>query len=135
MSLETNKQVARRFVEEVFVKGSDAAVDELVAEDFTPHSWGKMPPGREPLKQAQKRVHQGLTNVSMTIEDVIAEGDKVAIRLTAKGTHSGDFMGMKASGKSYAISETHIFRIANGKVTEHWRDADMMAMMSQLKDG
>lgn len=132
MSLESNKDLVRRFIAEVFVKGSDQAVDELVAEDFVPHSWGKMPPGREPLKQAQKRVHQGLTGASMTIEDMIAEGDKVAVRLTAKGTHTGDFMGMPGSGKSYTISEIHIFRVRDGQVAEHWRDADMLGMMQQL---
>ena len=68
----------------------------------------------------------------MTIEDVIAEGDKVVVRLTSHGRHAGEFMGMPASGKEYDISEIHIFRIADGKVAEHWRDADMLGMMRQL---
>ena len=135
MSTEANKAVARRFIQEVFVQGSGEAVDEIVSQDFVPHSWGAMPPGRESLKQAQKRVSQGLSDVSMTIEDMIAEGDKVAVRLTARGTHRGEFMGMKPTGKSYQISETHIVRIANGQVAEHWRDADMMGMMKQLEGG
>ena len=132
MSIETNKALARRFIQDVMVKGSGAAVDEIVADDFTPRSWGKMPPGKDSLKQAQQRVLKGLSDVSMTIEDVIAEGDKVVVRLTAKGTHTGEFMGMKPSGKSYSISEIHILRIADGKVAEHWRDADMLGMMKQL---
>ena len=132
MSLNDNKAVARRFIEEVFVKGNAGAVDELAAEDFTPHSWQSVEPGRESLKKAIKRVFAGLSDVSMKIEDVIAEGDKVAVRLTSHAVHDGEFMGIPASGKSYTISETHIFRIEDGKVAEHWRDADMLGLMTQL---
>ena len=132
MTLEDNKDIARRFIQRVFVEADPAAVDELASEDFTPHSWGDMPPGRESLKAAQQRVTQGLADARMTIEDVIAEGDRVAVRLVSHGRHEGQFMGMPASGKQYSISETHIFRIADGKVAEHWRDADMLGLMRQL---
>ena len=131
-NVDQNKDIARRFIQEVFVEADPAAVDQLATEDFTPHSWGEMPPGRDSLKAAQQRVSQGLADVSMRIEDVIAEGDKVAVRLTAHGRHDGDFMGMPGSGKEYTISEIHIFRIANGQVAEHWRDADMLGQMRQL---
>jgi steroid delta-isomerase-like uncharacterized protein len=132
MSTEQNKVVVRRFIDEAFVKGNPDAVDKLVTHDFTPHSWGKMPSGIDPLKQAIRRVHGGLTDVGFKIEDMIAEDDKVAVRVTAHGKHSGEFMGMPASGKAYTISETHIFHIRDGKVAEHWRDADMLGMMQQL---
>jgi steroid delta-isomerase-like uncharacterized protein len=132
MSIEQNKDIARRFIQEVFVKADPSAVDELATEDFTPHSWGEMPPGRDSLKAAQQRVMQGLSDASMTVDDVIAEGDKVVVRLTSHGRHDGEFMGMPASGREYSISEIHIFRIADGKVAEHWRDADMLGMMQQL---
>ena len=131
--MERNKQVARDFIQQVFVEGDEAAVDRLVAVDFQPHSWGRMAPGREALKQAQRRVHEGLSDTKMVIEDVIAEGDKVVVRLTASGKHSGDFMGMKASGKTYSIPEIHILRLRDGKVAEHWREADMLGMMKQLQ--
>ena len=127
-----NKQIVRRFIEEVFVKRDERAVGELTDPEFTPHSWPGVKPGTESLKQAMKRVSAGLEDVSMTIEDMIAEGEKVAVRLTAHATHRGEFMGMPPSGKSYTISETHIFRVRNGKVVEHWRDADMLGMMRQL---
>lgn len=132
MSAEDNKAVARRFIDEVFVEGRVDAVDELAAADFVPHSWPSVKPGVESLKQAVKRVSAGLSGVSMKIEDMIAEGDKVAVRLTAHGKHAGDFMGLPATGKEYTISETHIFRVRDGKVTEHWRDADMLGLMRQL---
>lgn len=132
MTIEENKAVVRRFIDEVFVAQDEDAVDELVAEDFTPHSWGEMPPGREALKQAQRRVSAGLADAAMRIEDMIAEDDRVAVRLTSSGRHAGEFMGMPASDKTYSISETHIFRLRDGKIVEHWRDADMMGMLQQL---
>ena len=132
MGLHESKVLIRRFIDEIFVKGNADAVDKLVTSDFTPHSWGRMPPGIEPLKEAIKRVHAGLSDVSMKIEDVIAEEDKVAVRLTARGRHTGEFMGLSPSGKDYTISETHIFHLRDGKISEHWRDADMLGLMRQL---
>jgi len=132
MGTEQNKVLVRRFIDEVFVKGNPDSADKLVTPDFTPHSWGKMPPGVEPLKQAIRHVHAGLADVSFKIEDIIAEEDKVAVRVTARAKHTGDFMGLPASGKQYTISETHIFHVRDGKVAEHWRDADMLGLMRQL---
>lgn len=132
MSIEENKVVVRRFIDEIFVRGNAEAVDKLVTPDFTPHSWGKMPPGIEPFKQAIRHVHAGLSDVSMKIDDVVAEGDKVAVRLTAHATHRGEFMGLPASGNAYTISETHIFHLRDRKVAEHWRDADMLGLMRQI---
>ncbi len=132
MTLEENRAIVRRFIDEIFVRGDPGAIDELVAPDFTPHSWGNMPSGREALKAAQTRVSAGRADASMTIDDVIAEGDKVAVRLTSRARHAGEFMGLPATGKSYTVSETHIFRIKDGRVVEHWRDIDMLSLMHQL---
>ena len=132
MTLEQNKAIAKRFVQEVFVEADERAADELTAPNFVPHSWPGVEPGVEGLKQAQRRVSAGLEDARMTIEDVIAEGDKVVVRLTSHGRHAGEFMGMPPSGKTYDISEIHIFRIADGQVIEHWRDADMLGMLRQL---
>ena len=132
MGVHESKVLVRRFIDDIFVKGNADAVDKLVTSDFTPHSWGRMPPGIEPLKDAIKRVHAGLSHVSMKIEDVIAEEDKVAVRLTARGRHTGEFMGLPPSGNDYTISETHIFHLRDGKISEHWRDADMLGLMRQL---
>lgn len=133
MTLEHNKQIARRFIDEVFVHQDPAAVDELAADDFTPHTFGPMPPGREPLKQAMARAGAGVSDPVFTIEDVIAEGDRVAVRLTTSATHSGTFMGIPPSGTRYTIPEIHIFRIRDGQVAEHWHEFDKLALMRQLK--
>jgi steroid delta-isomerase-like uncharacterized protein len=132
MSTEQNKVAVRRFIDEVFVKGNADGVDKLVTHDFTPHSWGKMPSGVEPLKQAIRQVHAGLADVSFKIEDMIAEDDKVAVRVTAHARHKGEFMGIPASGREYTISEMHIFHMRDGKVAEHWLDADMLGLMRQI---
>ena len=132
MGTEEHKVTVRRFIEEIFVKGNVDAVDKLVTHDFVPHSGPSVAPGTDSLKQAVKRVFAGLTGVSMKIEDMISQDDKVAVRLTAHATHNGDFMGLPATGKEYTISETHIFHMRDGKVAEHWRDADMLGLMRQL---
>ena len=68
----------------------------------------------------------------MTIEDVIAEGDRVAVRLTSSAVQNGPFMGPPPSGARYSIPEIHIFRIRDGQVAEHWREMDSMNLMRQL---
>jgi steroid delta-isomerase-like uncharacterized protein len=132
MSTEANKAVVRRFVDEVFVAGRMDAVDELVAADFVPHSWPGTGPGPDELKRAMTRVFAGLSEVSMTIEDMIAEDDCVAVRLTAHAVQSGEFMGMPPSGKPYTIPEIHVFRVRDGRIAEHWGQADLLGMMRQL---
>ncbi|HEX5450790.1 MAG TPA: ester cyclase [Candidatus Limnocylindrales bacterium] len=130
--LERSKAVARAFVERVFANGEADALDELATEDFTPRTYGAMPPGREPMKVATQRVGQAIADATFEIEDVIAEGDRVAIRLIASGRHVGPFMGLPASGRRYRIQEIHIFRIRDGQVAEHWHEFDKMSLMQQL---
>ena len=75
---------------------------------------------KDDLKAAIDRVSKGLADPEFTIDDVITEGDRVAVRLTSAATQVGEFMGMAPTGKRYSISEIHIFRVRDGKVTEHW---------------
>jgi steroid delta-isomerase-like uncharacterized protein len=130
--LERNKAVVRRFIDEIFLGGNFDSVDELLTEDFLPHTWGSMQPGRDGLKEAIQRVQAGISDERMQIHDIIAEGDRVAVRLTSSATHTGDFMGMPATGRRYEIGEIHIFRLDDGRVAEHWHQADFMGMMKQL---
>jgi steroid delta-isomerase-like uncharacterized protein len=131
MTTDDNKALVRQFIERVFERGEMAAVDELVAADFVPHTY----PGttdREGLKRAMERVSQGLSDTRFTIEDVVAEGDLVAVRLTSGATQVGEFMGMRPTGKRYEIEEIHIFRVADGRISEHWHQFDQLGMMRQL---
>lgn len=131
-TLEENKRIVRRFIEEIFLRRDFAAVAELLTEDFTPHTWGPMRPGRDGLKEAITRVSTGISDARMTIDDVIAEGDRVAVRVTSSAVQTGEFMGMPPSGKRYEIGEIHIFRLRDGRVAEHWHQADFLGMMRQL---
>jgi steroid delta-isomerase-like uncharacterized protein len=132
VSLDENKAIVRRFVDEIFVQGRRETIDELLADDFVPHTWPSTGHPKDDLKNATERAHGALTNPRFTIDDMIAEGDRVAVRLTTGATQTGSFMGMPPSGKSYEISEIHIFRLRNGKVIEHWHQFDQMGMMKQL---
>ena len=129
---ERNKDVVRRFVAEVFVAGNAEAVDELVAGDFVPPSWPSTGDPRGDLKRSIERVGAGLADVVFTIEDLVAEDDRVAARLTTSATQVGEFIGMPPSHRRYTIEEIHIFRIHDGQVVEHWHQFDRMSLMQQL---
>lgn len=132
MGVDANKAVVRRFIERVFQDGDVAAVDELVAEDFVPHTWPSTGDGRGDLKRAMERVSKGLADAVFTIDDTIAEGDRVAVRLTASATQTGEFMGLPASGKRYTIAEIHVFRVRDGAIVEHWHQFDQLGLLRQL---
>jgi steroid delta-isomerase-like uncharacterized protein len=132
MTTKQNKTLVRRFIEEIFVAGRVEAVDELVSEDFVAHTWGSAGAGSDDLKRAIERVSKGLADAQFTIEDLIAEEDRVAVRLTATARQVGVFMGLPASGRTYSIGEIHIFRVRDGKVSDHWHQFDALGMMRQL---
>jgi len=131
MSTDENKAVVRRFVDEIFDQGNVAAVDELVADSFVPHTWPSVT-GKEDFKQTVVRMAKAVKDPHHTIDDMVAEGDKVSVRLTSHAVQTGDVMGVKAAGKEYTIAEQHIFRVVDGKVVEHWHVADMLGMMQQI---
>jgi len=130
---EFNKERVREIIERIFVHQEDAAIDELIAEDFTPHTFGPMPPGREGLRQGMRRAGAGISDPEFTIHELIAEGDRVAARLTTSARHTGPFMGIEPSGRRYSIDEIHIFRLRDGQLVEHWHEFDKAALMAQLK--
>jgi steroid delta-isomerase-like uncharacterized protein len=130
MSVEENKALVRRFIKEIFEEGRLEAVDALCADDFIGHAWGNA--DKDGLRAAMARVAQGLADAKFRIEDEIGEGNLVAVRLTASARQVGEFMGMPASGRSYEIGEIHIFRVRDGRVSEHWHQFDSAGLMKQL---
>jgi steroid delta-isomerase-like uncharacterized protein len=134
-TMQDNKATVRRFIDQVFAAGNADAVDELLADDFVAHTYGPMKPGREGMKAAITRVAAGLSDVVMTIEDMVAEGDRVAVRLTSAATQTGPFMGIPPSGRRYEIEEIHWFRLRDGRIAEHWHQADFLGMRRQLGAG
>ena len=133
MSAEQNKTLVRRFVDEVQSGGNIDTIDELCSPEFVNHS---APPGVpsncEGLKQLTAMFRQAFPDSYFTVEDMIAEGDKVATRKTFHGTHEGEFMGIPPTGRPVSIGLIDIVRIAGGRVVEHWSIGDNLGMMQQL---
>ena len=134
MSTEKNKTIARRINEEIFNQGNIDLADEIFAPDYIEHApWPPdFPTGIPGLKLFVSTIRAAFPDFHYTIEDELAEGDKVAYRLTASGTQSGDFLGMPATGKHATWGEMHIATMQNGKLTEHWVNLDQMGMLQQL---
>lgn len=133
MGTQENKASGRRFVEEVMNKGNVAVVDELSGANFVDHSLPPgVPAGNEGFKGFVAMYRAAFPDLHYTIDDEIAEGDRVVQRTTANGTMKGDFQGMPASGKSATWQEIHITRFADGKVVEHWGVVDQLSMLQQL---
>jgi steroid delta-isomerase-like uncharacterized protein len=132
MNTDENKRLVKRFVDEVFGQGQLESIDELVAPDFVSHTFGFTDDGRNKLRAATERVHATLTDVDFAVEDLIAEDDRVAALLTAGATVVDEFMGVPAAGKSYSIGEIHWFRLADGRIVEHWHQHDGLGLMKQL---
>ena len=128
----TNKRLVQRFVDEVLAAGRVETIDELVAPDFVSHTWDMTDAGRDKLKDTTPQMHPRLTDVPMTVEDLVAEGDQVVARLTSTATPTGDFMGVPAAGKRYTIGEIHWFRLRDGQLVEHWHQIDGLGLMRQL---
>lgn len=132
-TLEAKKELVRQIIDRIFVHQEDAAIDELVSEDFVPRTFGPMPRGREGLREGMRRAAAGVSDAEFTIHDLIGEGDRVAARLTTSARHTGPFMGIEPTGKRYSIDEIHIFRIRDGQLVEHWHAFDRANLMAQLK--
>jgi steroid delta-isomerase-like uncharacterized protein len=132
VSLDDNKALVRRFIDEIFVQGRPESVDALLSDDFVGHTWPSTGHPKDDLKAAIARTSKGLSDPRFIVDDLIGEGDRVVARLTAEATQTGEIMGMPASGKRYSIGEIHIFRLRDGKVSEHWHQFDQMGMMRQL---
>jgi len=121
-------------MEEVFDRGNISLIDELFAPDFVEHE--ELPPGipggSEGVKQLSTMFRSAFPDFKATIDDMIAEGDKVVVRGTWSGTHEGEFMGIPPTGKRVSFGVIDIVRIEGGKFVEHWGQMDNMGLMQQL---
>jgi steroid delta-isomerase-like uncharacterized protein len=133
MSIEESKAIVRFWMEECYNQGNLAVADELVAPDYVNHSapLGQAP-GLEGEKQYAAMIRSAYPDFCMTIEDQIAEGDKVVTRYTGRGTHQGEFMGIPPTGKQITVTGIHIHRIAEGRVMEGWSEFDQLGGLQQL---
>ena len=133
MQTEENKALMHRFYEEIS-NGNLAVVDELIAADVVEHSpfVPGQAPGRQGTKELFTMIRAAFPDLRITVEDMVAEGDKVATRGTMSGTHKGEFMGIAPTGKQVTVGMIEILRIAGGKMVEHWHVVDSLGMMQQL---
>ena len=129
-----NKAKMRRIPEEMFNRGNLAVADEVIAADYVEHVpvFPGLPTGLDGLKQFVMALRAAFPDFHYTVEDEIAEGDRVVQRVTAEGTMRGAFAGMPPTGKRATWTEIHISRCADGKLVEHWANLDQLGMLQQL---
>jgi steroid delta-isomerase-like uncharacterized protein len=132
MSIEENKSIVRRFFEKGPSKGDLSAANELLAPDFTLHVPLPCSPGVQGINDVISACRAAFEHLNVTVEDMIAEEDRVAARFTARGIHKGSFMGLPPTGKPIAMTGMEIFRIENGKIAELWGEANLLGLMQQL---
>jgi steroid delta-isomerase-like uncharacterized protein len=129
-----NKELIQRYFEEAWNKGNLSVLDEIVAADYVNHNpfAPGLPPGPEGLKPIFSGLRAAFPDLHYTIEEQIADGDRVVTRWGFRGTHEGELMGIPATGKQVNITGTQIERIVDGKIVEHWRQSDDLGMLQQL---
>jgi steroid delta-isomerase-like uncharacterized protein len=135
MSTEQNKALARRFIEEIWNQKNLALARELIAATYVFHTPGSppgLPPGPEGFHQFASAFLTAFPDVHTSIEDQLAEGDKVVTRWTSRGTNTGSLFGMPTTGKSATITGITIDRFAEGKIVESWDELDQLGMLQQL---
>ena len=132
MSVEDNKQLVRRYQEIYNSNQLDALTEVLSEKLLTPLILPGLPPGLEGAKAAHQIMLTGFPDYKTVIEDLIAEGDKVAVRIRMSGTHTGSFMGIPPTGKKVEFTGMYIARIENGMIVEHWGEEDGVSLMRQL---
>ena len=134
MSVEENKAISRRADEELFNRGNLDVADELFAPNFVHHDpvSGEDWHGPESVKQYAAMMSAAFPDLYYIVEDQIAEGDKVATRYRAGGTHQGELMGIAPTGNRVEITGISIMRLDGGKIEEIWENLDALGMMQQL---
>ena len=128
---EQNKNRVRRYIDEVNKKNF-AVVDEVLLPTFVQHSVVAVSPGREGLVQLYRELQAAFPDFNFAIDDLIADGDRVAVRMTGRYTHKGEYLGVAPTGKAVVLLKMDIFRFVNGRCVEHWDSADRLGLLQQL---
>ncbi len=110
--------------------GNLALLEKYVAPDYIEHTDGFQ--GVEPFAQQVAAFRAGFPDLHVTIDDLLTDGDRFASRTTVTGTHTGDLMGMPATGKRISVEATDIGRIENGQAKERWGGLNMYSLLTQL---
>ncbi|GIV98239.1 MAG: hypothetical protein KatS3mg057_2896 [Herpetosiphonaceae bacterium] len=134
MAAEENKTLVRRVIEEGFNKGNLGVADQLCASNYRSHDplLQNLPSGPDAFKQSINVYRTAFPDSRITIEEQVAQGNLVATRWTAQGTHNGQLMGIQPTGKRVQVSGIQIDRVEQGKIVETWINYDALGMMQQL---
>jgi steroid delta-isomerase-like uncharacterized protein len=130
----TNKEIVRRFSDDLWGQGNLAAGDQLLAVDLIEHN--PLPgqgAGREGHKQVVALFRSAFPDLHVVTEDLVEEGDRVALRWKAQGTHRGDLMGLAPTGKRVTLTGIEILRLNGGKIVERWAEDNGQAVLAQLR--
>jgi predicted ester cyclase len=134
MSAQENKAIVRRLYEEAITQKKPEVFDEIMSPDIIDHApFPEQAPGLEGFKGAFALVFSAFPDYQSTVEDQIAQGDKVVTRFSSEGTHQGEFMGIAPTGNRVRVTGIDIDRVVEGKIVEHWSEADLLGMMTQLE--
>ena len=128
-----NKAIMRQFWD-VWEQGNIDLLDDLLAPEYVNHTLATpdLPSGPEGVKEVVRMFHSGVPDLRVVIEDMIAEGDRVATRYALESTHGGDLFGVAPTGRHLTIKSMTVERLSGGKIVEHWRVIDELDMMRQL---
>ncbi|MFN8473675.1 MAG: ester cyclase [Anaerolineae bacterium] len=133
MSAEENKSRVNRLVDAIWDKGSPTAVEELFSPDVIDHNPSPgQASGVEGQKQAVTDFRTAFPDLRTTNDDLVAEGDKVVLRWSGRGTHQGPLFGIPPTGKQATFTGIEIYRLENGQVVERWAEFDVFGILVQL---
>lgn len=127
-----NRKLARQVFEDILSEGDIGLIDELVAADYVGHTPIMTMHGPTGARKFSSVIRNAFPDFQVTVEDQIAEGDRVATRWTGEGTHKGEFMGVPPTGARVSMNGIAIFRIAEGKAVEGWNNIDLLSVMKQV---
>lgn len=132
-NVKQNKEICKRFFDELHDKGNFDIIDELVHPNVISHDpFPGQPKGSEGVRSTMNIFRTAFPDLKLIHNDMIAEDDRVMIKFTATGTHQAKFMNIPATNKKIAYEEVVILRLKDGQITEHWAVADAMALLQQL---
>jgi predicted ester cyclase len=131
---QDNKRLVGRALEEIYAKGDLELADELIHPDFVDHepAHAEQPTGPESVKQTVRHLQSMFGELRFEVEDEIAEGDRVVQLVTMSGRHTGPLIGREPTGREFAVRHVYIWRIADGKIVDHWGSRDDLGLLGQL---
>jgi steroid delta-isomerase-like uncharacterized protein len=133
MTVEGNKALVRRMEDEIFNKRRLDAIDEFISPDYVLRTAATgMPAGRDAVRGSIAAYLAGFSDLRISVDELVAEGDRVVGLFTFTGTHDGDLFGIPPTGRAISVRQMAMYRIRDGQVVEEWEVSDQLALMQQV---